>query len=113
MIKKEPQKKTISVEVNCDIGRLYGTLNEAVIYLREMMAMLPADASLEEMWTGYEDMHMAFTYSRLETDAEYNNRLELEASREKQRLEDAAREKKRLADIAEYNRLGDKLGMRR
>jgi len=68
-------KKAIDREVECDTDKLYHPdLNVTIQYLSEIKAQYPT-ASLEEKWTGYEDMYMRFTYRDDETDEEYDRRL--------------------------------------
>lgn len=105
------KKKRVSVEVECDAGTLYGPIGEAIKYLESIKKQYPnTDISLTEMWDGYENMHMAFTYSREETDEEVENRIREEEA-EKQRLKEAAeKEQQRAAKIEQYHKLKRELG---
>ena len=95
---KEPQRKRVEVEIDCDTNRLYGDLKEAAAYLLEIAEQYP-QASLDEHWTGYEDMEMRFVYHREENDEEFAARLEeerQEADRlERQRAEGAKKAERR------------------
>lgn len=71
---------------DADTQRLYGTLDDAISYLQEMKAKLPADASLEEHWTGYEDMELRFVWYREETDVEYLDRMSAEEERRREEI---------------------------
>ena len=69
--------KQILVTVDCDMGRLYGKLTDAIEYLQEIHAKYP-EAELEEHWTSYEDMEMRFVWYRDETADEKSERLNIE-----------------------------------
>ena len=62
-------------EVDCDTDRLYGPVPQAIAYLQETHARHP-EATLGEKWTGYEDMHMRFSWMEPQTDEEYVAHLE-------------------------------------
>jgi hypothetical protein len=67
-------RKNAEREVDCDTDKLYGRLDVAIQYLKDIQAQYP-DAELEEKWTGYETMYMRFVYITPETDEEYQRRL--------------------------------------
>ena len=71
-------KHQILEAVDCDTARLYGPLDLAAKYLLEVKSKYP-NATLEEHWTGYENMEMRFSWYRDETDNEMQDRLEQEA----------------------------------
>lgn len=97
-MKKQPQRRTITERIDTDTGRLYGPLPDAIAYLQEVQAKYPGtNISLEEHWTGYEDMDMTFSYTRPETDDEMAARLE----KERRRNDEAACEAVRVADRQE------------
>ena len=87
---KDNKRGSICEYIACDTDRLYGSLPDAIRYLREIHAKHP-DATLHEKWTGYEDMQMAFSWERPETDEEMSSRLKAEALHRK--LEDEKRRK--------------------
>ena len=103
-----PREQVVAC-LDCDTERLYGSLLEAATYLMEIHALYP-DATLEENWTGYEDMDMRFTWWRDETDEEEKVRLKHEATirenMERARKRDAAEAKEK----KEYLRLKHKFG---
>lgn len=107
------KKKNISIEVECDWHALYGPIDEAIKYLESIKKQYPnTDISLTEMWDGYENMRMVFTYSREETDEEAENRIREEEAK-KQRLKEAAeKEQQRAAKIEQYHKLKRELGFR-
>lgn len=102
-----PERKTVEVEVECDTERLYGSIEDAITYLLEMRQLHGHETGfgLQEKWTGYEDMHMAFTYSRIETDEEYDERLREEERERKWEEAQKLKEKERERDREEYERL--------
>lgn len=68
----------IEVEIYCDTSKLYHQdLGVTIQYLVDIKTQYP-NASLDEHWTGYEDMYMRFVYTRPETDDEFYHRLERE-----------------------------------
>ena len=73
---KNPPKE-ILIREDADTDRLYGSLDNAIKYLGEVRKKLPT-ANLEEHWHGYEDMTMVFSYVRVETSQEYNQRMRSE-----------------------------------
>lgn len=110
--KKEEQKILVEERVDVDTKRLYGSLDDAILYMTEIRDQYRGvDITLDEHWTGYEDMEMTFVYQREETDTEFACRLrQIEADRR------YAAEKKRLADqrekdLEELARLKSKLGI--
>ncbi len=113
MAKEKSEKRTIDQEVDCDTGRLYGDIDGAIAYLIEMRDRhRGTDISLDEHWTGYEDMEMRFVYSRLETDEEFAQRLEDEERIRRVAEAERTREAQRKRDLDEYKRLGQRLGIR-
>lgn len=62
-------------EIACDTDKLYGPLSQAIDYLKTIQKTHP-QASLDEHWTGYEDMYMRFAWSEEETDQEYLKNLQ-------------------------------------
>lgn len=107
---KQNGKKIVEQYLTCDTDRLYGSLSEAIKYLQEVYKEHP-EATLYENWTGYEDMSMVFSFSRLETDEEYALRIEREEMVRKNREKEKAREEQRKKDLAELTRLKRKLGV--
>lgn len=79
--RKFPQLTSVEAEIDCDTDKLYHhDLGVAIQYLVEIKTQYP-NASLDEKWTGYEDMYMRFVYDRPETDDEYYDRLQSELFR--------------------------------
>lgn len=77
--KKEEQKQWVTVRVDANTERLYGSLDDAILYLSEVREQYRGFAiSLDEHWTGYEDMEMTLVYQREETDQEFAHRLRAE-----------------------------------
>lgn len=85
-------RRIVEREAGCDTDRLYGPLPQAIAYLKEIHARHP-EATLDEKWTGYEDMYMRFSWSELQTDAEYV--VHLERTLSLQRYQRNERDKKR------------------
>ena len=85
----------------CNTDRLYGPIDEAIEYLKEVKARHP-EAQLDEHWTGYEDMEIRFVWFGLETDQEYYSRRSLE--REKSQREEQERLRKKHAEDTETRR---------
>ncbi len=53
----ERAKQRLTVGVDCDTKRLYGDIAGAIAYLKEIAEQYKGtDITLEEEWTGYEDM---------------------------------------------------------
>lgn len=99
--------------VDVDTTRLYGFLDEAIAYLKEVNEKYAGtDISLVENWTGYEDMEMVFTYTREETAQERNRRKALEREQEEARARDRAQCAEREKKLAAYNKLKKELGIR-
>lgn len=105
-------RQTIEEKIDADTGRLYGPIDGAIQYLKDMKAKYGSGVSLDEHWSGYEDMDMVFVFTREETDAEMNRRIGIEKERERMAAEEAKRVKARKADMAELERLKRKLGVR-
>lgn len=115
MIIKGSARQKVHVRIDVDTKRLYGSLDDAIAYLKEIKREHGGkeEFGLEEHWTGYEDMEMVFSYWREETDAEMSERLGDER-REKARIkEQKKREEERKRDMDEYERLRSKLGIYR
>jgi hypothetical protein len=97
---------TIEQEINCDYAKLFNNdLNVAISYLSEMHSKYShlGTISLDECWTGYEEMHMRFVLTRLENDEEYNHRLKFEqeiAETKKLKQRQQIEEKKQKALLA-------------
>lgn len=105
-------KKLIVEEVlNCDTARLYGSLSNAIDYLKEIQVKYP-DASLHEHWTGYEDMTMSFLHTRPETDKEMEIRIQREEYDRKIQQQEDQRKKQRQEDFKKLEALKRKLGVR-
>ena len=102
--------RTVQREIDCDTGKLYGPLSEAITYLKAIQAKHP-EAALTEKWTGYETTEMVFQYPDLETPKEVEMRA-LEHERKLQREKEAT-EKARdhAAKFAQFNKLKRELGM--
>lgn len=113
---KTVERKRVEVRVDADTDRLYGDIDKAILYLAEVRDQYQGKTldgiSLDEHWTGYEDMEMTFVYYREETDEELSRRLEQEAA-EKRYQEKLNREsEQRSKDVKELKRLASKLGYR-
>jgi hypothetical protein len=91
-----PQRATVEREAECDTDRLYGPLDNAIAYLREVYEQHP-QATLDEHWTGYEDMEMRFAWNELQSDEEYIRTLEgtLSYHSHRRHAREAEREAKR------------------
>jgi len=72
---KATNRLKIEERIDCDTSRLYNSLDDAIKYLQHIKSIYPT-ASLDEHWTGYEDMEMTFVFYRDETDDEMLARLE-------------------------------------
>lgn len=109
------EKRMVTEEVAVDHDKLFGPIAGAAAYLAGVARANGhlKGFSLEEVRDGYEDWHFAFTYTRLETDAEFKDRCDREDAEVKRAAEARERQKQREKDLEEYRRLGDKLGMRR
>jgi hypothetical protein len=80
--------RLIKSSIACDTDWLYGTLDRAIAYLKEVKAAHPNHTlQLSEKWDGYEDMHMEFTAFIWETHPEANLRAEEEIRQETERNE--------------------------
>ena len=96
---------------NADVNRLYGSIDEAISYLTEIREQYRGtNISLDEHWTGYEDMEMTFVYTREETDAEMAHRIMRAEADRKRAEEERKRKAERAKDQKEYERLAQKLG---
>lgn len=73
--KSEFKRSHVERELSCDTDKLYGSLDTAIKYLQSVKKTHP-QASLDEHWTGYEDMQMRFVWSEIETDDEHLSKLE-------------------------------------
>ncbi len=106
------KRKIVEAEVDCDTGRLYGTIDEAIAYLIEVRDKHRGiDIGLDEHWTGYEDMMMRFTYTREENDDEYARRMQREAWEREAAAERKAKEAARAEYEKEHQRLKKRLGI--
>lgn len=109
--KAAPSKKRVGVSVDCDTSRLYGPIKDAIKYLQEVAAAHPGiDIQLNEEWTGYEDMHLEFQYSREETDEEFAQRLEDERAQSEREAREAARAAERREKERQFEQLRRELG---
>ena len=88
------EKKTLTKLMPCNTDRLYGSLDDAVKYLKEIKEKQP-NAQLHENWTGYEDMEMTFIYSRLETDEEFAESVKVGKEKKAEEQRRAAQYKKK------------------
>ncbi len=101
---KPPERGQHERQVRVDPDRLYGPLDGAIDYLREIQAKHPI-ATLAEHWTGYEDMRLVFSWFEPETDEEFEARVAAEESRsqaaEASRTKEAGRDaaRKQIADL--------------
>jgi hypothetical protein len=103
---KQGQKQNVEVREDVDTERLYGNIDGAIKYLEEIRDKFKGtNITLDEHWTGYENMEMNFLWTRLETDEELASRLEQEERRRQYAQQEAAREKARQRDLTEYYRL--------
>jgi hypothetical protein len=107
--RKFPRLDTVEREIDCDTDKLYHSdLGVTISYLQEINLKHPT-ASLDEKWTGYEDMYMRFIYYTPESDDEYERRLQGELVRQQydRKMRD---EHKRKSDIqAQIDALRKKL----
>ena len=95
-----------------DTSRLYGSLDEAIAYLKEVNERYAGtDISLEECWDGYDDMEMVFKYTREENAQEKAYRKRLEREQEEARARDQAQRAEREEKLAMYNKLKKELGI--
>lgn len=103
-------RATVEREFPCDTDKLYGPLPEAIAYLQEIAAKYPK-ASLDEKWTGYEDMYIRFAWSEPQTDEEYIRSLESVLSRQRylRNQRDEERAKERAALVAQQKKIAAKL----
>ena len=83
--------------INADTGRLYGPIDQAIAYLKELKYQYGESVELDEHWWGYEDMTMRVVWTRPLTTRE---KRELKADigrhyqRERQEAEKVKAEKK-------------------
>ena len=103
------KRKYVIERITADTSRLYGPINDAIAYLREVLAKHPR-AELTEHWTGYEDMELLFQWSRDETDEEMAARLAAEAAKEKLEAEQAKVAVERAKRKAQYEKLKKEFG---
>lgn len=89
-VAKDTDRKLITEEFEANTDRLYGPIDDAIVYLQEIRAQYPT-ANLYEDWWGYGDMDMKFTYTRKENDDEYAARMA-----ELRRKEEAAERRRQL-----------------
>jgi len=68
-------KETIIRKIPVDTDRLYGDIDTAISYLKEIKDNYPDDVSLYEDWVDYEYMTMCFSFSERETDQEWSERI--------------------------------------
>jgi len=95
----------IEVEIDCDTEKLYHSdLGVAIQYLVDIKAQYPK-ASLDEKWTGYEDMYMRFVYTRPETTDEFYRRLQCELNFETRQREQRNKVRNRQVIQAKIDRL--------
>lgn len=87
---KKMIKETLEGDYISDLGGL--TVAQAI----EWLSKYPAEAVLDENWTGYEDVQGDIEITREETDEEYQQRLTYE--KEQQAEADRKREYARKAD---------------
>ena len=106
-------RKIVVRELSCDTGKLYASLPEAIAYLQQIAAQHSdkPDLSLDEHWTGYEDMDMRFTYTGPESDEDYNRRIIQEEYQEKRDREAAEKCAKQKSYEKEQAALKRKYGM--
>lgn len=103
-------KRIIIRRDDVDTVKLYGPLKEAGLYLLELAEKYP-DGSLDEHWTGYEDMEMTILFTSEETDDEERHRIAAEKYAKEREEREKNLKKSREKDLKEYNRLKNKLGM--
>lgn len=110
MVIKGEQRIKVNQIVGADLERLYGPLDKAIEYLKEMAdEHKGTDISLYENWTGYEDMEMSFSFTRSETDKEYNDRQAKEKKFLKDKADEEAKKKHNENVLAQIARLKEKL----
>lgn len=111
MARVNKERQVVDVLIDVDTNKLYGPLPEAIRYLQDIRDSIRGhEISLYENWTGYETMNMCFTYQRLETDQEYEDRLNRERLYEQAYQQEIARLSDRKKKEAEYERLKRELG---
>jgi hypothetical protein len=107
---EERERRTVEVEVDCDTQRLYGSIDEAIAYMNEIRDQYRGtNIGLDEKWTGYEDMHMRFAYTREENDAEYARRMEVLERDIARKAEERRKEEERKRIATEIKRLQSKM----
>jgi len=102
------KRLTVNEEIDADTGKLYGPISEAIKYLQEVQKQHPT-ATLDEKWTGYEDMYMRFVWTREENDKEYEDRMKVQQRVEANRLKEKQRVERNNQIKAEIKRLQAKL----
>jgi len=105
-----PRIQNIERVIECDTKRLYGPLFMAIAYLHEIQQLEPT-ATLEEEWSGYEDMELRFVYHNAETDEEYQTRLDYIELARKNRERDTQKAASRQTKLAQFNKLKRELGL--
>lgn len=85
-------------------------LAKAAKYLTELAKKLPADATLEEYWYGYEDMYIRVTSFRDETNEERQRREEQERWALELAKKQKEKDKKRAERLKEYHKLKKEFG---
>ena len=104
-------KKQIVQDIyNADTSRLYGTLDEAIQYLKELKIKHP-NASLGEHWTGYEDMTFSYFVEREETDQEFEIRVKQHKAKLAYEAEEAERARVKAAKFEQLRKLKAELGV--
>lgn len=105
------KKVRVEVHVDCDTDRLYGSIGQAIKYLKEVQEQYKGyDISLFEHWTGYEDMEMKFVYFRDETNEEMNRRIEERKRQQELEKEWAQKEEDRKKRLEQYEKLKREFG---
>ncbi len=102
-------RQKVLVREDCDTTRLYDSLDEAIKYLQEIKKQFPT-ATLEEHWTGYEDMSMCFSWYRDETDEEMALRIKQYEYKKQREAEEAEANIKKLERRKVWEKLKAEFG---
>lgn len=99
---------------NIDIDCLFGDINYVIKELQRLKAkhsLTHEKITIEEVWTGYEDVHYELILKRNETDKEYSERLESERVKRERTKEKAEAKKIKLEELRKdkINKLRKKL----
>ena len=105
----DPNPRLVYREFDADSDKLYGPIELAIAYLQKIATTNPG-ATLSERWDGYEDMHLVFKYTELETPEEVKARIDAHAQKVEREKEAAKKAIERAEKIAQLNKLKRELG---